>query len=171
MFVLKCTCMNRLVMHAASVLYDDKAYLFSAPSGVGKSTHARLWAREYGILTLNGDVAIIEVKDEGKKLIFHGCPWCGTSGIYCNKSVEIGAIAFLSRNQSNRITLLDKEDVGMRLLENHFVPFLNKDIVTKVTVMINRISNNIEAYLLECNKENDAAKLAKEKMVVKGSGF
>lgn len=40
---------NRFLMHGASISYEGKAFLFTAPSGTGKSTHIRLWKNIWGI--------------------------------------------------------------------------------------------------------------------------
>lgn len=34
---------DRFLLHGAAVAYGGAAYLFTAPSGTGKSTHIRLW--------------------------------------------------------------------------------------------------------------------------------
>ena len=34
---------GRLFLHASAVVHEGAAYLFSAPSGTGKSTHTALW--------------------------------------------------------------------------------------------------------------------------------
>ena len=69
MFILACVSRDRLAIHSAAIIYDDKAYLFSAPSGTGKSTHANLWKDEYDCEILNGDVAIAQiiVEENNKK--------------------------------------------------------------------------------------------------------
>ena len=36
------------LMHGSALCMDDRAYIFTAPSGTGKSTHARLWREIYG---------------------------------------------------------------------------------------------------------------------------
>ena len=165
MFLLRCAYINRLPIHAAAVSYEEKAYLFSAPSGVGKSTHADFWQEEFGCEIINGDVVIIETMPEDKRLILHGCPWCGTSNIYENKSIELGAIAFLEKSDFNRIYELDREDIGMRLLENHFVPFINMEIASNTVNSINLIANRIKGFLLKCCKDREAAVIARDNMV------
>ncbi len=54
------------MLHASLISFDGKGYAFSAPSGYGKSTHARLWRGYFGsrVLILNGDKPII--KYDGK---------------------------------------------------------------------------------------------------------
>ena len=34
---------DAIVLHASALLFHGKAYLFSADSGVGKTTHTKLW--------------------------------------------------------------------------------------------------------------------------------
>lgn len=36
---------NAIFLHSSAILYKGKAYLFSADSGVGKSTHTKLWIK------------------------------------------------------------------------------------------------------------------------------
>ena len=36
------------LFHSAAIAYDQRAYLFSAPSGTGKSTHIGLWRECFG---------------------------------------------------------------------------------------------------------------------------
>ncbi len=37
-----------MLVHSSALVYDGGAYLFSADSGVGKSTHTRLWLQAFG---------------------------------------------------------------------------------------------------------------------------
>lgn len=36
---------NAIFLHSSAIFYKGKAYLFSADSGVGKSTHTKLWIK------------------------------------------------------------------------------------------------------------------------------
>ena len=46
-----------MLVHSSALVYDGGAYLFSADSGVGKSTHTRLWLQAFGdrVHILNDD--------------------------------------------------------------------------------------------------------------------
>lgn len=35
-------------LHASAIIFGGKCYCFCAPSGTGKSTHTRLWQKEFG---------------------------------------------------------------------------------------------------------------------------
>lgn len=46
---------------------DGKAYMFSAPSGTGKSTHAKLWRDCFGdrVTMINDDKPLIKFREDG----------------------------------------------------------------------------------------------------------
>ena len=48
---------NVILFHGSAVALDDEVYLFTAPSGTGKSTHAALWRRAVGerVVMVNDD--------------------------------------------------------------------------------------------------------------------
>ena len=167
MFILACVGKDRLAIHSSSIIYDDKAYLFAAPSGTGKSTRASLWKDEYECEILNGDVSIAQtvIEDKDKSIIIHGCPWCGTSGIYMNISATLGGIAFLNQGKENIIYDLSSEELGIKLLENHFVPLITKKVVDACVKNINAMARIAKGYTLTCNMNKEAAKKAFEKMV------
>ena len=58
---------GRFLMHGAAIAYNGAAYLFTAPSGTGKSTHIRLW-RQYlgsGVSVINGDKPFLSLAEDG----------------------------------------------------------------------------------------------------------
>lgn len=91
-------------LHASAVVLDGWAYLFSAPSGIGKSTHTALWCDYFGperTYILNDDAPVIK-QEEGKFMAW-GSPWSGTSPLSKNIGVPLKAIAFLERSPTNWI--------------------------------------------------------------------
>ena len=57
---------GRFFLHASAVVYEDAAYLFSAPSGTGKSTHTALWRELFpGSYILNDDKPVLQPGPEG----------------------------------------------------------------------------------------------------------
>ena len=58
---------NRIIFHGATFLWHKKAWLFSAPSGTGKTTQLLNWKRIFGdeIVILNGDKPILELCEDG----------------------------------------------------------------------------------------------------------
>lgn len=92
---------DRFFLHASAVVYQEKAYLFSAPSGGGKSTHAALWQQHFGAKLLNGDKVLIAVQDG--QCMAYGSPVAGSSGIYEKGGAPIAAIYLLKKDKENSI--------------------------------------------------------------------
>ncbi len=97
-FMLRAARADRYMLHSSSLLYLDRVFCFSAPSGTGKSTHTAIWNRLFGSVLINGDLNLIGFDESGGEYLVYGTPWCGTSGI-CDPEVRIlGGIVFIKRS-------------------------------------------------------------------------
>lgn len=99
---------NGIMLHASAVAMDNKAYLFSAPSGTGKSTHTKFWLEKFGdkAFILNDDKPAVRIID--KTVYAYGTPWSGKDDISVNTGVEVAGIFFLNRGSQNQIYKLDE---------------------------------------------------------------
>ena len=63
---------HRLLAHGAVIEFEGRAYLFTAPSGTGKSTHIRLWRQYLGnaVRVINGDKPFVRIPSVAKS-----CQW------------------------------------------------------------------------------------------------
>jgi hypothetical protein len=87
---------NRFLFHGVVIAYDrDDGYMFTAVSGTGKSTHARLWKKylKDAVEVVNGDKPIIAV--ENKEAIAYGTPWAGKEGWQKNRGVRLKGICII----------------------------------------------------------------------------
>ena len=91
------------MLHSSAVVVDGYAYLFSADSGVGKSTHTDLWLKLLGekAFIVNDDKPAIRNID-GEWFVY-GTPWCGKNNTNKNAKIKLGAIVFLERSEDNWI--------------------------------------------------------------------
>ena len=89
---------DTFLMHGAVVGLDGKAYMFAAPSGVGKTTRTVLWMKEYPeSVVVNGDKPLVRItKNEA---IAYGTPWCGKEGWNTNISLPLQAVFFVERGE------------------------------------------------------------------------
>ena len=98
---------DRFLMHAVAVRRQDKAYLITAPSGVGKSRQARtlreLYPGEFSIIC--GDRPVIEDRGEEGYMV-HPSPWNGKEGWHGAGAAPLSAIICLRRGEENRIERL-----------------------------------------------------------------
>ncbi len=95
-----------IFLHTASVVVDDKAHLFIAPSGGGKSTICSL-AQENDLGVLGEEFCAI--KKDGDKF-YAGLFPCFTPYIDPYKEWEIGGVFFLSKSEIDRISSISVID-------------------------------------------------------------
>lgn len=92
---------DAFVLHAAYVVRDRKALLFTAPSGTGKSTQANFWHTHRGCEIVNGDRVIIS--RENGQYYASGAYVAGSSGICKNITVPLGQIILLEQDEQCRV--------------------------------------------------------------------
>ena len=97
---------NGMMLHSSAVEWKGSAYLFSGASGIGKSTHTRLWQQLYkeNVQVFNDDKPALRFVDD--RWYAYGTPWCGKDGINQNKKVSLAGICFLQRGDENKIRRL-----------------------------------------------------------------
>ena len=140
-----------LTFHGALVEADGKGFLLCAASGVGKTTHARLWRDQKNALIINGDRAACFQK-QGKWVGF-GTPWCGTSGEYLNRMVPLQAVVILQRGEENRVSAVS----GMSLLSHGVYPAWDGAATEMMLSLLDRFVEQIPVLRLECTPDGVAA--------------
>ena len=146
-------------MHAASVLYRERVWLFSASAGTGKSTHARLWQAGYGVPVLNGDLALLSVTGGGA--VFHPLPWCGTSGIARRERHPLGGIAFLRRARENAARPLPPEERPLRCANRLVSPVWTETLLQENLTFAALLARHCGMWELECTPLPQAAETLK----------
>lgn len=147
------------MLHSSAVCVDGKAYLFSGQSGVGKSTHTRLWTELLAdkCVILNDDKPAIRVMNDGQ-ILAYGTPWSGKTDKNENMGVPLKAICFISRGKQNRIEKLDKKKAAMFIISQCTKNF-RQEQWEKILSLIDIVVENIKVYQLYCNTDISAAKL------------
>ncbi len=147
-------------IHSASILYKDKAFLFSASSGIGKSTHAALWTKYTDAVNINGDLNLIGLSD-GKATVF-GIPWCGTSGIYDTHSYPLGGIVFLKRSENDMVENINGSDRLFTLTRRTISPLWNSAMLKKMICDLTPLEEQIYIKRLYCTKEPSAQRVLQQ---------
>lgn len=95
---------GRCVFHGAAFVWREKAWIFTAPSGVGKTTQYALWKMQYKdeVTMLNGDKPVLECRADGG-IYVHPSPWQGKEDIGSMCSARLGGIICLTRGEENSI--------------------------------------------------------------------
>ncbi len=152
-----------IIFHSSAVMVDGKAYLFTAPSGTGKSTHARLWRemlKERAVM-INDDKPIIRFVDG--KFYVYGTPWNGKHRLDTNMRAEIKAICRISQAKENSIRKVNGAEMLMTVLNQTLRPPEEK-AMDKLLALIDRMLKSVDLYFLGCNISREAAELSYKTM-------
>lgn len=148
-------------LHSSAVMLDGKAYLFSAPSGTGKSTHTEKWCRLFGAELLNDDKPVLRRQQEG--WVAYGTPWSGKHDLSVPVGVPLGGIAFLLRGTENTIRQMDPMEAVAHLISQS-PRYLNQERMEKQLSLLDQLLQEIPVWLLHCRNEDAAAYLSREAM-------
>lgn len=147
------------LIHASSVVKDDRAYLFLGRSGTGKSTHSQLWLGNIpGAWLLNDDNPVVRLVD-GIPFAF-GSPWSGKLECYKDEAARIRGIARINRGMNDCWEDLS----GARAWAAVFPSCsrINQDdlLYLYFTETLNRVISGVKVGRLTCLPDADAAILA-----------
>lgn len=151
------------MLHSSAVVMDDGAYLFSAPSGTGKSTHTALWLELFGerAAILNDDKPAILLREGG--VFACGTPWSGKSDLNLNMCVPLRGICVLERSPENFIEPLPPEKSVYALMNQTLRPEEPENMAALLDY-IDRVTENVPIWRMGCNISTEAARLAYEVM-------
>lgn len=154
---------DTFLFHGSSIAVDNEAYLFTAVSGTGKSTHARLWKEYLGerAVMINDDKPLLRVDDEGVTVF--GTPYNGKHRLGSNIAVPLKAICILTRDKTNHIEKITKKQAYATLLQQTYRP-ADPLQLAKTMTLLDGLSDRVKLYLLGCNMDIEAAKISYEGM-------
>lgn len=151
---------NLYVLHSASLLYQDGAWLFSGRSGTGKSTHTALWQSLFQTPILNGDLNLIGM--ENGQPVVYGIPWCGTSGIHTAKTFPLSGIVFLKQANKNTVTVPSPHEKALFCMQRMISPTWTPELLLQNLTFSTALIKTIPVFRFACTKELSAAQLMKE---------
>lgn len=149
-------------IHASAIEWNDEAILFSAPSGVGKSTQASLWEEYFDARVFNGDRPALRI--ENGRVYAYGTPWSGKDNIHENCRFPLKAIILVEQSNINHLIRMNPQDVLSILLPRFFIPFYSKELTEKALDIIEYIISKIPIYKLMCLPNYEAANILNKKL-------
>jgi len=151
------------MLHSSAVVVDGKAYLFSAPSGTGKSTHTGLWLERFGdrALILNDDKPALRREQDG--WYAYGTPWSGKHDISRNLRVPVAGIAMIRRSETNEITPYTGKEAVYDVFSQVNRP---KGMALRVRLLdlLDKLFAEVPVWQLKCNISQDAVTVSYEAM-------
>ena len=148
-------------LHASAVALEGKGYLFTAPCGAGKSTHAEKWRRLFGAQCINDDKPALRLTEEG--WMAWGTPWSGKHDLSSPMGVRLGAIACLQRSDRNHMELLEPER-SVPMLLSQCLRQLSAEQMDAQLTLLDQLIRQVPVWLLECRDDDQAALLSRQMM-------
>ena len=152
------------MLHASAVAIDNQAFLFSAMSGTGKSTHTELWQKHFGAeraVIINDDKPAIRYMDE--RFYVYGTPWSGKSDKNADLKVPLGGIVFIERSPLNCINKIKGKEAIHMILQQTIRPQESAQTDTLLT-LIDQLLTAVPIYKMSCDISENAVKVAYSKL-------
>ncbi|MCC8076283.1 MAG: hypothetical protein LIO95_10170 [Clostridiales bacterium] len=144
------------LLHAAAVAVDGAGYVFTAPGGTGKSTHAGFWMAEFGprAVMVNGDKPILRQMDG--RFFVCGSPWRGKERLGNGDMVPLRAVCLLERGAVNEVSPTDIDTVLDKIFRQVLMPETPKQVILQLD-LLDCLIRQVPVYRLRCNLSKDAA--------------
>lgn len=148
-----------MLVHSSALIYQGGAYLFSGESGIGKSTHTKLWIKAFGnkVHIMNDDKPVVKLYED--KAVAFGTPFDGGSGIALNESYPLKAITFVERGEQNSIRISNSREIIQKLYFQT-AHMLDADTAEKMLLNFEKLLSLTKFYVLTCNMDISAAHVA-----------
>lgn len=151
-----------LLFHGSVAAVDGQAYLFTAKSGTGKTTHTRLWLKNIpNCHVLNGDKPLLLFRND--RVYACGTPWQGKENYGTNEILPLKAICILERSEKNHIEQISFKTAFAALLTQSYHPDGSTGLIQSMQLL--KHLDNIKLYSLKCNMEDEAAFISYKGMV------
>ena len=154
---------DTLLLHGSVIAVDGKAYLFTASSGTGKSTHTRLWREFFGnrAVMVNDDKPLLRIMKDS--VIAYGTPWDGKHRLSTNTHAPVVGICILRRGKENKIREITAREAYPMLLQQCYRP-MDKQAMMRTMQVLDQLKERVSFYELYCNISQEAVEVAYNRM-------
>lgn len=151
---------DRCIFHGVAFSWRGKAYLFTAPSGTGKSTQYVLWKTLLGpkMHVLNGDKPVLSWA-KSSEIWVNPSPWSGKEGMTCMDSAPLGGIILLQQSTENSIIRLSPREAVLPIFTQFMFSGATEDLVHSVCKMEEKLLNSVPIWLMKNRGDLDSARM------------
>ena len=148
-----------VMLHASCLDYRGQAVCFSAPPGVGKSTHTEKWVRLFGAHILNDDKPALRRREDG--WYAYGTPWSGKHDLSANRAAPLKAICFLFRGEETTLTPITPAE-ALPLFMSQTVFRLGRENMDRLLPLADQLLREVPVYRLTCTMQDEAAHIVRD---------
>lgn len=153
---------DAIVFHGAVLSLDGSAYLFTAPSGTGKTTHARYWLSQVpGAHVLNGDKPLLRVM--GDRVFACGTPWRGKERIGVNECQPLEGLCILERGDCDKIVRIGSSEALPMLLHQTY-RLQKPEALLRIVELVGRVGALVPLWKMTATLDERSALVSSEAM-------
>ena len=159
-FVYRSAFFHTVTVHASAVAVQEQGCVFVGPSGIGKSTHSRLWLQHIpGARLLNDDQPVLRFHLDGTVMLY-GSPWSGKTSCYHNEGVRLKAIFFMQQALENHLTRLSGIETFQQLMKA--TSLMGRDTITFQSISQTQaaVCGAVPAYRFQNRPDEEAASMS-----------
>lgn len=154
---------NFIPIHGSALSYNNEGVIIVAPSGTGKSTHAKLWFEKYlgKVIYINDDKPLLRY--ENNTFYIYGSPFSGENKLNNNIKIPLKSIIFIEQSQNNEIEIFDNNLKLPTIIKNILRPDneINWDLVLN---NIELLIKTTPMYRLKATISFEAVEIARNKI-------
>lgn len=149
------------IFHAVAFKWKGKAWLFTAPSGTGKTTQYLNWKKEFkeSVEIINGDKPVVSLNQSGGIWV-HGSPWRGKENLGNNISAPLGGIVFLEQGSEDLMTLMPRTEAVIRLFGSFWIPPVTEEQIRVMSRIIDQMITDYPVWKLTNRGDANSVYLA-----------
>ncbi len=150
---------DTFLMHCSALALDGEGYLFAAPSGTGKSTHAAMWRRVFGdrVTMICDDKPFVRVSPEGAYV--YSSPWRGKHELGTNTSAKVKAVCFVCRGERDVIEAVTPEE-ALNMIFDQLPRYSEPAHTVRLLELVDSLLTGTPFYRLWCTPTEQAAERA-----------
>lgn len=155
--------LGRALFHGVAFLWRGRAWIFTAPSGTGKSTQYCLWKLLFGdeVEIINGDKPVVYL-EQGEAWVTSS-PWPGKEGMSRRLHAPLGGVIWLQQGRENRIRRMSPHDCAGKLFTQFLFDCRTPEMV-HAACRIEEAMLRQPVWLLENRGDSDSARLCRRTM-------
>ncbi len=149
------------MVHSCGIIRHDRVLLFSGPSGIGKSTIARLCGEEHGQV-INDEAVLVHRPQQGNNtLMVQGIPIIGELPHRLNVTAPLRAVLLLRQGKRTSISRLRRMEAYVRFMRQIACPAFigqmdKRAIYSMIVDFSNEVTQTVPFYEFEFTLDRTA---------------
>ena len=155
-----------LFFHAAQIAVKETGILFTAPSGTGKTTQAKLWETYRGARRICADRTLVRRLPEGWRTF--GYPLDGSEPICSEEEHALGAVVLLRQEQQNQVVRLNGRHAIAALMPQMVIDGWSAEAKAREIELLANLLEEIPVYQLTCTPDEMAVRCLEQRLIKDG---